>query len=332
MDSGTTVKNSIPRLEEDTATRSNSAMAAVPPVADLDVSILAALPTGCEVISVTPHGDTHVSDLSTNSPFRAELTDMEWSTGLRIDTRSENGDKSYFVKIIDGEELVGMAEAEYEGQKAIAALIPENSVRPVSWGYMAGTRTRSWFLAEYRRLRAGPPALARLLPVVRRIHEGSADRFGFHVTSFFGPPPMQVGWLDSWEAFWVREFRSVLVFVEARLGGRRDAALQALADELVHKVAPRLLRPLQTGGRSIRPSLCHGDLWDGNIQVDADTGEPVLLVPGPGVRDRVSLRSLLLARDVPQRGGRRNTAHEMAEQGHPAMFETTEAMPVCRVR
>lgn len=42
------------------------------------------------------------------------------------------------------------------------------------------------------------------------------------------------------------------------------------------KVILRLLRPLETGGRSIRPTLIHGDLWHGNAETDAETGQPII--------------------------------------------------------
>jgi fructosamine-3-kinase len=45
----------------------------------------------------------------------------------------------------------------------------------------------------------------------------------------------------------------------------RDVALQ--------KVVPRLLLPLQAGGRILKPRLIHGDCWDGNTPTDAKTGE-----------------------------------------------------------
>lgn len=41
----------------------------------------------------------------------------------------------------------------------------------------------------------------------------------------------------------------------------------------LHKVVPRLLLPLQEEGRAIKPSLVHGDCWDGNTALDAKTGE-----------------------------------------------------------
>jgi len=40
------------------------------------------------------------------------------------------------------------------------------------------------------------------------------------------------------------------------------------------KVIPRLLDPLQSEGRTIKPCLVHGDLWDQNCADDMNTGEP----------------------------------------------------------
>lgn len=38
------------------------------------------------------------------------------------------------------------------------------------------------------------------------------------------------------------------------------------------KVVPRLLLSLQSDGRVLKPSLVHGDCWDGNTAMDARTG------------------------------------------------------------
>ncbi len=175
-----------------------------------------------------------------------------------------------------------MAEAEYEGQRAISQLIPNNAVIPVSWGFCEGTKSKSWYLAEFRNLDAKAPPLEQLLPIVEAMHRASISptgKFGFHVTPYYGPLPMVAEWTDNWEEFWVREFRAGVAYVQSVLG--EDPELAGLAEQVLLKVVPRLLRPLQTGGRSIKPSLCHGDLWDGNIQVDVETGEPVLFDPCP---------------------------------------------------
>ncbi|KAL9093908.1 MAG: hypothetical protein Q9165_003831 [Trypethelium subeluteriae] len=41
----------------------------------------------------------------------------------------------------------------------------------------------------------------------------------------------------------------------------------------LEKVVPRLLLPLQSEGRQLKPCLIHGDCWDGNTAMDANTGD-----------------------------------------------------------
>lgn len=43
---------------------------------------------------------------------------------------------------------------------------------------------------------------------------------------------------------------------------------QRLCELILSKVVPRLLLPLQEHDRALKPSLVHGDLWDGNTAVD----------------------------------------------------------------
>lgn len=38
-------------------------------------------------------------------------------------------------------------------------------------------------------------------------------------------------------------------------------------------MVPRLLLPLQSDGRVLKPSPVHGDCWDGNTAIDSETGE-----------------------------------------------------------
>ena len=52
--------------------------------------------------------------------------------------------------------------------------------------------------------------------------------------------------------------------------------INELQGPLFEKVIPRLLRPLETGERRIKPSLIHGDLWYGNASTDLDLDEPMV--------------------------------------------------------
>lgn len=56
----------------------------------------------------------------------------------------------------------------------------------------------------------------------------------------------------------------------------KNNVMDALVEKLFEKVIPRSLRPLQTGGRCIKPTLCHGDLWHGNIARNRKTHKLML--------------------------------------------------------
>lgn len=61
--------------------------------------------------------------------------------------------------------------------------------------------------------------------------------------------------------------------------GGPNKELKDLMPGMFGKVIPRLLRPLESGGRSITPSLVHGDLWCGNAAVDLENDIPLVFDP-----------------------------------------------------
>ena len=159
-----------------------------------------------------------------------------------------------------------MAKAEYEAQAALTAIIPDNVVVPIAWGTFEGG-SKAFFMTQFRNLQVRSPAPIELVGVMQKLHQTSVSptgKFGFHTTTYWGPPAMVNDWTDSWEEYYARQFRSNIVYAQGVHG--EDHELSQLTDALVEKVIARLLRPLQIGGRSIKPSLCHGDLWDGNVQ------------------------------------------------------------------
>ena len=72
--------------------------------------------------------------------------------------------------------------------------------------------------------------------------------------------------------------RHSLKIREERAG--KSPELDALLPQLFDTVIPRLLRPLESGGRKIKPSLVHGDLWYGNAGIiDGDTEKGIVYDP-----------------------------------------------------
>lgn len=159
-----------------------------------------------------------------------------------------------------------MARAEFEAQTALAEVIPNNVAVPRAWGIFQDD-SKAFFISHFRNLRASPPSPTEFIGVLKKLHETSVSptgKFGFHTTTYWGPPAMVNDWTDSWEEYFARQIRSDVAYACGIHG--EDTELDELTDILVDKVIARLLRPLQTGGRNIKPSLCHGDLWDGNVQ------------------------------------------------------------------
>ena len=78
-------------------------------------------------------------------------------------------------------------------------------------------------------------------------------------------------WEDSWCKLYGRHFGHVLEVANKDLNWPE---FEAVGQLVLEKVVPRLLLPLQSGGRFLDPCLLHGHCWDGNTATDMKTGEP----------------------------------------------------------
>jgi protein-ribulosamine 3-kinase len=96
-------------------------------------------------------------------------------------------------------------------------------------------------------------------------------QFGFHVKTWHGEIAQDVDqWDDSWAALFGRHLGHLVEVAKPILNSPEFDVVCKLTLE---KVVPRLLLPLQENGRVLKPSLIHGDCWDGNTALDAKTGE-----------------------------------------------------------
>ncbi|EXJ63336.1 uncharacterized protein A1O5_11657 [Cladophialophora psammophila CBS 110553] len=167
---------------------------------------------------------------------------------------------------------------EYLSTKALHAVIPDNVPRPIALGVLAQAKSKYFFIAEFKDLKEDsevPPTQA-LASVIANLHNNSVSpngKFGFQVPT---SQSLQLGntWCKTWEEFFVRAFRNTVKLEQEVQGANED--LQLLADEMCAKVIPRLLRPMETAGRKLKPTLLHGDLWHGNIGIDLVTDQVVL--------------------------------------------------------
>ena len=95
--------------------------------------------------------------------------------------------------------------------------------------------------------------------------------------TYNGDLPQENGFTDTWEECFANGLRHMLNLNLERAGPCKE--LDDLKRDMFDKVIPRLLRPLETGGNTIKPSLVHGDLWCGNTAVDQVNDLPLVFDP-----------------------------------------------------
>ncbi|KAK1624086.1 hypothetical protein BDP81DRAFT_465029 [Colletotrichum phormii] len=108
------------------------------------------------------------------------------------------------------------------------------------------------------------PPSETYMAVPSALHLRSA---GKSPTGKFGFSPN--GWESSWEVWWTTHMRFLLER-ERLIRGVYATEEEATLDFFLNTVLPRYLHPLETEGRSIKPTLCHTDLWPGNIKYKLD--------------------------------------------------------------
>ncbi|KNG90909.1 hypothetical protein ANOM_000702 [Aspergillus nomiae NRRL 13137] len=226
----------------------------------VDSNVVAHLPKGCHIVSSQSH----------RSSF--------WGhTGCINVELADRTPASFFIKIVPEERGKNMVHGEFESMKAIHTLLPDFAPKPIAWGTYKDTPDIHFFLCEYREMAHEMPDPHKFTARLAALHQSSTSptgQFGFHMTTYSGNLPQINEWEGSWEVFFAKNMKMALD-LEIKAKGP-DPELDHLIPILFDKVIPRLLRPLESDGRSVKPSLVHGDLWYGNSGIDVQTGESLV--------------------------------------------------------
>lgn len=181
-------------------------------------------------------------------------------------------------KAIKHESSAYMIEADFESLKAVYGVSPSLSLKPYFWGRYKLEPECCFLLAEFREVGRQPPEPVRFTARLAEMHRNSVSptgKFGFHMKTMAGPIQQHNdGWSDSWQEI----FSNLLGHLLDEDTRRNPPCPEIEVVKHLTKavVIPRLLRPLQSDGRTIKPCLVHGDLWDGNTATDMETGEPFI--------------------------------------------------------
>ncbi|CAF9931127.1 MAG: hypothetical protein HETSPECPRED_007794 [Heterodermia speciosa] len=227
---------------------------------EVDQQVLDAMPKGTKILSVTPSGAS------------------AWVHSVCIEACLPDGAKKlYFLKYQTGQLGRRIFEGTFESEKIFHEYLPEHVPKPHAWGEYQSEPDNWFYLCDFHDMVDEVPAVDRFVSIVARVHQnsmGKKDRYGFHVPTHLANIPNDNSWQSSWETFFAQLM--IRMFEIEGEAHDQDEKLEELKEGMLGKVIPRLLRPLETGGRSIRPCLVHSDLWPGNCMPDADTDEIML--------------------------------------------------------
>ena len=201
-----------------------------------------------------------------------------WTRTARLLTIQEDGtEKPFFLKVSIGQRGKEMMSGELASMNAIHTALSTIAPIPIAWGTYASDPDIHFFLCSFHEMSDELPDVERFSSEVAALHhkaKSPTGKFGFQVTTFQGNLPQDNTWCDTWEEFYIRGMNRMLQLEETSQG--RCQEFEELRGPMFEKVIPRLLRPLETGGRKIEPTLVHGDLWYGNASTDLATDEPLI--------------------------------------------------------
>ena len=219
------------------------------------------LPKGCIV--------THVV------PWRASA----WTKTAKVTTELSDGTaRDYFLKTCSTDVGPIMMQGEFQSLSSIKNLMPDFAPQPYGWGQYMSSPGTYFLIMEFLDLVLELPDPATFSGLVADLHRNSRSptgQFGFHLPNCHG----KIVQANTWDSSWSRYFNRLLSsFLEADMAtnGPFDPDYIPAFETLTKHVIPRLLEPLQADGRMLKPSLVHGDLWEGNVGTSAGTGKPVV--------------------------------------------------------
>lgn len=218
------------------------------------------LPEGSVIESIVPHGASY------------------WTRTAEISTQLSDGTPaSYFLKVSQGDNGRNMTVGEFASMSALYRVMPKFVPVPVGCGSYTSDRDIHFFICELVNMTDEVPEIQAFCKLLAQLHYKGISpngKYGFAVPTYKGTIPQYTQWHDTWEESFHHSMKWFVYAEEISQGP--DEEMRELCRGIFEKVIPRLLRPLETGGRTLQPRLIHGDIWAGNCSTNIETNRPII--------------------------------------------------------
>ncbi|KAI1121994.1 Fructosamine kinase-domain-containing protein [Nemania abortiva] len=226
----------------------------------LDEAIIEELPKGTSVVSAE------------NGAFSA------WTKTAKIDTMRDGTSKRYFCAT--GKLAQIHIWGEHFSASLVAECAPECGPNPVGKGmYLNENNIPTYFYVQHFHdmdieTPPDPAGLASTMAVLHRNSESPNGMFGYPIITGRGTLDRAEHWSESWAIQFTHLLKD-LIKLDNQVNGHWPE-FDSACNQLMEGVIPKLLGNLQSEGRSIKPTLVHGDLWEGNVATDRETGKVII--------------------------------------------------------
>ena len=156
--------------------------------------------------------------------------------------------------------------------------MPDFVVNPYAWGKLRKPDPPTYFLLmEFKHFKDTndlPDAVvfSKRLAEMHRKSQSPNGKFGFPVVTYDGAKTQVVDWDSSWASSFSKLLAGAYQHDVKAHGVWPE--LDEIFQKALLQLIPRLIGVMESEGRSIKPSLVHGDLWEGNVRLDCVTGDP----------------------------------------------------------
>lgn len=165
-----------------------------------------------------------------------------------------------------------MLQGEFAATNQVFKAMPDFIPMPYTWGQLKDSPESWFFLCQYKDMDLGTPDADIFTSRLAELHcRGISENgmFGFSVPTCDGAVPHNVEWQKDWGTFYANMLKTVAQYDAEANGHWKE--LDSILQKLISHVIPRIL-----GKLDIKPCLIHGDMYEGNIGTDRETGKVMI--------------------------------------------------------